>query len=134
MCGEDSAGWTRTIRTPGRYAVIAGEEILVELHGRNYVKLASPRGMVRYEVDDLDDLLSVKTAATWRNGTVAINAVSGEECGFYTFDRGLAEREGLAGDTYNGWWGAALVSELTNVAERVTSLHPRGRRRTEPGP
>ena len=31
-----------------------------------------------------------------------MKAVAGDECGFDTSDRGLAERESLAGDFYNG--------------------------------
>jgi len=31
-----------------------------------------------------------------------------------------AEREGLAGDPYNGWHGSASVTELTDVDERVS--------------
>ena len=50
-----------------------------------------------------------------------------DECGFFTSDKDLAEREGLAGDSYNGWHGAAPLAELTDVDERVTSIHPRRR-------
>lgn len=115
------------IRASGLYAVLAGETLPIELHGSDYVKLAGPHGMVRHEMDELDDFLSVKTFATWRGGKVAVSAVSGEECGFVTNDGALAEREGLAGDTYNGWHGSAPLLELTDVDERVTSIHPRRR-------
>jgi hypothetical protein len=109
------------------YAVLDGKEIRVEMHGRDYVKLAGPYGMVRHEMDELDDFLSVATTATWRGGTIAVSTVSGDEVGFFTFDRELAEREGLAGDVRDGWHGAAPVAELTAVDERVTSIHPRRR-------
>ena len=115
------------IRPSGLYAVLAGRTVPVELHGKDYVKLAGPYGMVRHEMDELDDFLSVKTFATWRGGTISVSAVAGEECGFNTNDQPLAEREGLAGDFYNGWHGSAPLAELTDVDERVTSIHPRRR-------
>lgn len=115
------------IRPSGLYAVLRGEEIHVHSHGRDYVTLPAPSGPVRHELDELDDFVSIKTFATWRGGQVAISAVSGDECGFFTNDQALAEREGLAGDTYNGWHGSAALSELTDVDERVTSIHPRRR-------
>jgi hypothetical protein len=115
------------IRPSGLYAVIGGETLPVELHGSDYVKLAGPYGMVRREMDELDDFLSVRTSATWRGGRISVKAVSDEECGFDTSDGALAEREDLAGDFYNGWHGAAPLAELTDVDERVTSIHPRRR-------
>lgn len=115
------------IRSSGLYAVLAGETIHVELHGSDHVNLAGPYGMVRHEMDELDDLLSVRTSATWRGGRISVSVVSGEECGFNTNDQALAKREGLAGDFYNGWHGAAPLDELTDVDERVTSIHPRRR-------
>lgn len=115
------------IRPSGLYAVIDGEEIHVASHARDYVTVAGPRGTVRHEMDGLDDFRSVKTFATWRGGSISISAVSGEECGFFTNDQRLAEREGLAGDFYSGWHGAAPSSELTDVNESVTSIHPRRR-------
>ena len=57
------------IRPSGLYAVLAGETLPVELHGSDYVKLAGPYGMVRHELDELDDFLSVRTSATWRGGS-----------------------------------------------------------------
>lgn len=105
------------------YAVIDGEEVRVDSHARDFVRI----GGVRREIDDLDDFLSVATKATWRSGTIAVSAVSGDEVGFFTNDGALAEREGLAGDSYNGWHGAASVAELTDVDEKVTSIHPRRR-------
>lgn len=115
------------MRPPGLYAVMDGVEIRVAAHGPGYVKLPGPYGMVRHEMDELDDFLSVKTTATWRGGRIAVNAVSGDEVGFYTNDGGLAEREGLGGDFHNGWHGAAPVAELSDVSERVSSIHPRRR-------
>lgn len=115
------------IRPSGLYAVLGGETVPVELHGKGYVKLAGPYGMVRHELDELDDYLSVKTDAVWRGGTISVSAVQGDECGFFTHDGAMARREGLAGDTYNGWHGAAPLDELTDVDERVTSIHPRRR-------
>lgn len=113
------------IRPSGLYAVIDGAEIRVHSHGPGYVTVPGPAGPVRHELEELDDFVSVKTFATWRGGQVAISAVSGDECGFHTNDSTMAEREGLAGDPYNGWHGAARVAELVDVNERVTSIHPR---------
>jgi hypothetical protein len=115
------------MRSPGLYAVLDGEEIRVAAHGSDFVKVPGPYGLVRHEMDELDDFLSVRTHATWRGGRIAVNAVSGDECGFFTDDKGLAQREGLAGDLYNGWRGAAPLAELTDVDEKVTSIHPRRR-------
>ena len=118
------------IRQPGLYAVVDGEQVLATLHGTDHVYLpahAGRVGSVRRDIADLDDFLSVKTTAMWRGGKIAVNAVAGDECGFFTSDKALAEREGLAGDFYNGWRGAAKFSDLTHVEERVTSLHPRSR-------
>lgn len=115
------------IRSSGQYAVVDGVEQYVELKAPDYVRVAGPHGTVRLEIDDLDDLLSVRTEATWRGGRIAVGAVAGEECGFNTFDQALAEREGLAGDAYNGWHGAAALAELSDVGERVSSIHPRRR-------
>ena len=115
------------IRPTGLYAVLGGEEIHVQSHGTGFVRLPAAIGSVRKEIDELDDFVSVKTYATWRGGTISVNAVSGDEVGFYTNDGALAEREGLAGDSYNGWHGAASVEELTDIDEKVTSIHPRRR-------
>ncbi len=115
------------IRPSGLYAVVDGDEVHVASHGRDYVTIAGPSGPVRHEMDDLDDFRSVRTTATWRGGEISVSAVSGDECGFFTNDQGLAEREGLAGDFYNGWHGAASSAELTDVNEKVTSIHPRRR-------
>jgi hypothetical protein len=78
-------------------------------------------------MDELDDFLSVRTDAVWRGGKISVSAVAGDECGFFTNDSALAEREALAGDSYNGWHGSAPLAELTDVNERVTSIHPRRR-------
>lgn len=115
------------IRSSGQYAVVDGVEQFVEVKAPDYVRVAGPHGAVRHEIDDLEDLLSVRTEATWRGGRIAVSEVRGEECGFNTFDQGLAEREGLAGDVYNGWHGAAPLAELSEVSERVSSIHPRRR-------
>ena len=56
-----------------------------------------------------------------------MSVVAGDECSFNTTDQRLAEREGLDGDFHNGWHGAAPLDELTDVDERVTSIHPRRR-------
>lgn len=112
-------------RPSGLYAVFDGDEIKVHSHGRDYVTVPGASGPVRHALSELDDFLSVKTFATWRGGRVTISAVSGEECGFHTSDASLAEREGLAGDTYNGWHGATQVAELVDVEETVTSIQPR---------
>jgi hypothetical protein len=116
------------MRSPGLYAVLGGEEVLVSSHGKDFVRLPAPGsrvGTVRHEMDELDDFLSVKIVARWRGGRVSLSAVSGEECGFHTDDGGLAQREGLAGDFYNGWHGSAPLVELTDVVETVTSIQGR---------
>lgn len=125
--GHDEVDAGPVIRASGLYAVLAGETLPVALHGSDYVKLAGPYGMARHEMDDLDDVLSVKTFATWRGGRISVSAVSGDRCGFFTDDSALAERERLAGDTYNGWHGSAVLTDLTHVEERVTSVQPRRR-------
>lgn len=115
------------IRPPGHYAVIDGVELPVTVSARDYVQVAGEHGPVRHEIEDLDDLLSVNVRARWRDGDISVNAVSGDEVGFYTNDGALAKREGLGGDFYNGWHGAAPVAELSDVTERVSSIHPRRR-------
>lgn len=116
-----------TIRPPGHYAVIDGVEHPVTVSAYDYVKVAGDQGPVRYDLDELDDLLSVGVKARWRGGDIAVNAVDGDEVGFYTNDRGLAEREGLGGDLHDGWFGSAPVTELSDITERVSSIHPRRR-------
>ena len=111
-------------RPSGLYALLCGEQVRVEAHARDHVKVAGPYGFVRHEMDELDDVLSVRTNATWRGGRVSVSVVAGDECGFFTNDQGLAEREGLAGDFYNGWHGAAPLVELSNVTEETRSIHP----------
>lgn len=116
------------IRPSGLYAVLAGETVRVEMHDSDHVDVAGPFGrLVRHEMDELDDFLSVRTFATWRGGRISIKAVAADECGFDSNDQDLAEREGLAGDFHNGWHGVAPLDELTDVDERVTSIHPRRR-------
>lgn len=114
------------IRQSGFYAIVDGEQIEVESHGRDFVRLPGT-GSVRTDIADLEDFVSVKTYAVWRGGKISVSAVSGDACGFFTHDSALAQREGLAGDTYNGWHGSAPLAELTDVDERVTSIHPRRR-------
>lgn len=114
------------MRPPGLHAVLRGEEIPVFSHGTDHVSFRTPYGSERHEMEELDDLVSVSVTAQWRGGKVSINAVADDECGFCTSDSDLARREGLAGDFHNGWHGAAAMSELTDVVEKVTSIH-RGR-------
>lgn len=114
------------MRPPGHYAVIDGVEQRVTA-GYDHVLVPGEDGPERYEMDDLDDLLSVKVRARWQGADIAIGGVDGDEVDFYTDDRDLAEREGLAGDVRDGWRGVAPLSELTDVAERVSSIHPRRR-------
>ena len=114
------------MRAPGLYAVLGGEEIPVLSHSSDHVSFRTPYGSERHEMEELDDLLSVSVFAQWRGGKISVSAVSSDECGFYTNDGALARREGLAGDFYNGWHGAAALSELTDVVTKVTSIH-RGR-------
>jgi hypothetical protein len=116
-------------REPGRYAVIGGAEQRVSAVADDYVLVDSADGRVRHEMDDLDDLLSVKVRARWKGADVAIGGVQGDGARFYTWDRDLAESEGLVGDVRDGWGGIAPVSELTDVTERVSSIHPRRRER-----
>ena len=120
---------TPVIREPGRYAVIDGVEVRVSAAAQEYVLVEGDHGRVRHEMDDLDDLLSVSVHARWKDADIAIGGVQGEAARFYTWDRDLAEREGLAGDVRDGWGGLAPVSELTDVTERVSSIHPRRRQR-----
>ena len=115
------------IRSSGLYAVLDGTDHPVDVKAPDHVTVAGPHGPVRHDIDRLDDLLSVRTQATWRGGRIAVTDVRGDECGFVTNDGALAEREGLAGDFHNGWHGAAPVAELSDVSERVTSIHPRRR-------
>lgn len=113
------------IREPGRYAVIDGVEHEVRVTGYDYVLVSTADGDTRYEMDELDDLLSVGVRARWKGADIAIGGVQGDEVRFYTWDRDLAEREALVGDVRDGWGGIAPVSELTHVTERVSSIHPK---------
>lgn len=119
---------TAVSREPGRYAVIDGIERRVSAAAKDYVLVEGENGRVRYEMDDLDDLLSVSVHARWKGADIAIGGVQGDDVRFYTWDRDLAESEGLVGDVHDGWGGIARVSELTDVDERVTSIHPRRRK------
>jgi hypothetical protein len=118
---------TAVTREPGRYAVIDGTEQRVSAAAKDHVLVDGENGRVRYEMDELDDLLSVSVHARWKGADIAIGGVQGDDARFYTWDRGLAESEGLAGDVRDGWGGIAPVSELTDVTERVSSIHPRRR-------
>ena len=113
------------IREPGRYAVIDGVEHRVGATGQDYVLVPGTDGDTRYEMAELDDLLSVAVRARWKGADIAIGGVRGDEVRFYTWDRDLAEREGLVGDVRDGWGGLAPASELTHVTERVSSIHPK---------
>ena len=93
---------------------------------QDYVLVDGDDGRVRYAIDELDDLLSVKVSARWKGADVAIGGVAATGR-FYTWDRDLAEREALVGDAHDGWGGLAPLSELTDVTERVSSIHPRRR-------
>ena len=115
------------VRSPGHYAVLDGAQHRVSASGPDYVMVVGPYGPVRHPMDDVEDLLSVSVMATWRGGRVAVNAVAGDKAGFYTSDGRLADRESLGGDFYNGWHGEALISDLEDVTERATSIHPRTR-------
>lgn len=114
------------IRQPGHYAVIDGAQVRVRA-GYDHVLVPSPDGPVRHEMDDIDDLLSVGVRARWKGADISVGDVDGDAVRFHTWDRGLAEREGLVGDSRDGWGGHAPVSELTDVVERVSSIHPRRR-------
>lgn len=118
---------TDVIREPGRYAVIDGTEVRVDAAAQDYVLVTREGERLRYEMDDLDDLVSVDVRALWQGADIAIGGVQGGEVRFYTWDRDLAEREGLVGDVRDGWGGIAPVSELTDITERVSSIHPRRR-------
>lgn len=115
------------IRPPGHYAVIDGVQRHVVVSARDYVTVQGPHGPVRHTMDELDDLLSVGVRARWHGGDVSVSSVDGDDVAFFTNDRGLAEREHLAGDFHNGWHGSAPLAELSDVDERVTSIHPRRR-------
>jgi hypothetical protein len=115
---------TEELRSPGHYAVIDGMQVKA-VWGKGDVWVEDEHGRrVRYDVADVDDLLSVSTRATWRGAEIALSQVIGDECSFYTNSRALAEAENLAGDFYNGWMGAARLDELTDVRVRTTSIHP----------
>ncbi len=118
---------TAPVRPPGHYAVIDGVEQPVRSSAYDYVLVDGEHGDVRYDMDDLDDLLSVKVRARWKGADIAIGGVQGGDARFYTWDRDLAEREGLGGDVRDGWGGLAPLSELTDVTEKVSSIHPRRR-------
>ena len=118
---------TAVTRQPGRYAVIAGVEHRVARAAQDYVLIDGDDGRVRYAMDELDDLLSVAVSARWKGADVAIGGVDGDTVRFYTWDRDLAAREALVGDVHDGWGGLAPLSELTDVTERVSSIHPRRR-------
>lgn len=118
---------TDVIREPGHYAVIDGAEVRVDAAAHDHVLVTHEGRRVRHEMDDLDDLLSVNVRARWKGADIAVGGVEGDVARFYTWDRELAEREGLAGDARDGWGGLAPVSELTDVTERVSSIHPRRR-------
>ncbi len=113
------------IRSSGYYAVLDGQQSYVSALAKDYAMVATPAGPVRHERVDLDDLLKVATTATWRGGRVSLTTVDSEVAGFFTNDRRLADAESLHGDSYNGWDGVAPLSELTDVSERVSSIHPR---------
>jgi hypothetical protein len=115
-------------REPGRYAVVDGTEVRVAAAAQDYVLVDGDDGRVRYEMDELDDLLSVKVHARWKGADIAIGGFQGDDARFYTWDRELAESERLTGDVHDGWGGIAPVSELTDVTEKVSSIHPRRRR------
>lgn len=118
---------TGVTREPGRYAVIGGVEERVAAVAKDYVLVDGDDGRVRHEMDDLDDLLSVRVHARWKGADIAVGGVQGDDARFYTWDRDLAQREGLTGDVHDGWGGIAPLSELTDVTEKVSSIHPRRR-------
>lgn len=119
---------TVVMREPGRYAVIGGREERVAAAASDYVLVDGADGRVRHEMDDLDDLLSVRVHARWKGAEIAVGGVQGDDARFYTWDRDLAESEGLTGDVRDGWGGLAPLSELTDVTEKVSSIHPRRHR------
>jgi hypothetical protein len=114
---------TAVMRAPGHYAVVDGVEVPVSASGYDHVWIDG----VRHEMDDLDDLLLVSVSARWHGADIAVGDVQDGRVRFYTWDRDLAEREGLTGDVRDGWRGLAPVSEVTDVAEKVSSIHPRRR-------
>ena len=68
----------------------------------------------------------MKTQAVWRGGRISV-VRSPRRVRLLHQRSGLAEREELAGDTYNGWHGSAPLAELTDVDEGGPSIHPRRR-------
>ena len=53
------------MRSSGLYAVLAGEILHVKMHDSDHVQVEGPLGrLVRHEMDELDDLLSVRTATS----------------------------------------------------------------------
>ncbi|WP_162599789.1 hypothetical protein [Nocardioides solisilvae] len=69
----------------------------------------------------------VHVTAQWRGGEVVVSGeVAPGRIGFYTWDAGLAEREGLDGSRYRGWSGVADVADLGEVVEDVKVLREAG--------
>lgn len=124
---DGEGGWRvgPDLRAPGHYAVIDGVEHYVLVTAADHVTIAGPSGPIRYAMDDLADLRSVGVRAVWRGGQVAVRSVSGGRAELLTNDRALAEREGLFGDFRDGWYAEASADELSDVVERVSSIHPK---------
>ena len=112
------------MRASGQYAVVGGRELAVIGRGRHEVTVDPGTGPQRLPLTDLDDLLKVVTTAKWHGEEVVVSGVDATTAGFYTSSRRLAEGQGLPGDQYGGWTGVAPIEELSNVQERVVSVHP----------
>jgi hypothetical protein len=112
------------MRASGQYAVVAGEQLSVIGRSRDAVTVDPGSGPRHVAIADLDDLLKVLTTASWDGEEVVVNGVGAATVGVLTHSRALAESRGLHGDQYGGWSGEAPIEELSNVQERVVSIHP----------
>ena len=116
------------MRTTGVWTTYQGEERRVSSRvDVPEIRLADPadssRLAERVSPDDIGDVLRVTVTARWRGGEVVVSHLQGDDhVLFRTEDAALAEREGLHGDRYSGWGGAAAREELEDVREQVTVL------------
>ena len=112
------------MRASGQYAVLDGQEFAVIGRGRHEVTIDLGTGPGHHAITELEDLLKVVTTAEWHGEEIVVNGVDATSAGFFTSSRRLAEGRGLPGDQYGGWTGVAPIGELSNVQERVVSVHP----------
>jgi hypothetical protein len=120
------------MRTSGTWTTYAGEQRQVagRVDGpvlRLRDRTDPTRLAEEVPVEDVGEVLQVSVRARWRDGSVVVNRMQGEDhVIFLTDDTALAEREGLAGDHYSGWGGVAHVRDLGSVEETVKVLREAG--------